>query len=80
MKSFRTIVGEAVEAAAQGGFVGPSYVERVAAELKGRLEAEGYAVHDIRKCVRPKGPVPDEIGRVMTEEELDLIGRPWVVP
>lgn len=69
MKTFRSIVRESLDATRDFriGDVG-AYADSLSADLKERLEAEGYRIHDARRCVRPPGD-PDKLGRPMTPEE-----------
>jgi len=70
MKNFREIVRESLRAvidAATPLVVGDPLADKVALDLKDRLNAEGYAIHEIRLCVRPGDA--SQVGRPLTEEE-----------
>lgn len=76
MKSFRQVVRESLRATISTSTplsVGDPLADAVAADLKDRLAAEGYAIHEARLCVRPGDPAT--LGRPMTDEEqMTLFG------
>lgn len=72
MKTFRTIVKEAIESL--GGSVDHFDSDELALAIDHGLKLEGIHLHEAERCVRPGGPRPSEMGRPMTPAEMAATG------
>ena len=54
------------------GGLSPFDADDLAEQIQTGLREAGYAIHDVRRCIRLTGA--DEVGRPMTDAELAAVG------